>query len=100
MTTKLQKLSEAMTRLAAAVDTEENHDDSDPRAWQERVVAVARELDALEPDIAKLRSKAAELDPAKRTYGPAMVAKVWSWLPSIPLSAFRNTLTSEHNLRV
>ena len=78
MTTKLQKLSEALTRLAATVDAEEEHDDSDPCAWQERVVAIARELDALEPDVAKLRSKAAELDPAKRTYGPTMVAKVWS----------------------
>ena len=87
MTTKLQKLSEALTRLAAAIDTEEKLDDRDPRAWQERVVAVARELDALEPDVAKLRNKAAELDPDKRTYGPTMVAKVWSWPLYIPMSA-------------
>lgn len=86
MTTKLQKLIQTVEELSSALEEARAELNGNPEGCQIKLVGIAKELKNMEPEVSKLATKAAETDPDKRTYGQAMVAKVFIQAPPMDIS--------------
>ena len=74
MSTSFSKRSAELQQISLAIEHgQQQASDAD---WYQILTNAGSELTAMQPDIARMETKASELDPNKRIYGKAMVTKV------------------------
>ena len=76
MSTQVKKLTEEVTQLEASLAQEEQPITGDAFDIEQRATALAARVAAIAESMGKLRAKAAETDPEKKTFGANMSSKV------------------------